>query len=155
MSSFVYNTGKSSNNLDWENDTLEVLLLKEGSIVNVDHATVAAVIAGSGSSAGDECDATNYARGTLASKTVTVDNTGDTADYDAADLTFTSLGGASNNDVVAAVIYKKVTNDSDSIPLICVQFGSTTDTDGTLTDGETTDGNNFVITWASPIADIA
>lgn len=153
MASFVYNTGKNNELISWESDTLKVLLLKSGSVVSVDHATVAEVIAGSG--AGNECDATNYARVSLANASATEDNTGDTVDYDADNVTFTSLGGASNNDVVAAVIYREVTNDADSIPIVCILFDSTTDTDGTLTDGETTDGNNFVITWATPIWDNA
>lgn len=47
---------------------------------------------------------TNYVRKALTSVTVTVDQVNDRVDADAADVTYTALGGAANDSVAAAVI---------------------------------------------------
>lgn len=63
-----------------------------------------------------ELSATNYSRKTL-SVTTSQDNVDDEGVADASDLTWTSLGGSTNDTIAAGLIYKEVTGDSDS-PLV-------------------------------------
>ena len=87
----------------------------------------------------DEYDGANYARQELSSDTVTKDSTNDRGEYDAADITFTSLG-AGTRQAQAAVIIKHVTNDTDSIPIAYI------DTGGFPFAGN---GGNVTIQWNS------
>ncbi len=113
------------------NDALIFLLLKasglEADTALVDHDTVSAMLA----AANDEADFTNYARKTITSVTVTVDDTNDRVDVDFADQTFSSAGGASNNSLgKASVSYDPDTTggiDADLIPLTYHDFVATTD----------------------------
>ncbi len=102
-------------------DAIKCLLLKSSGIVAdgtlADYTTVAALLAG----ASDEADFTNYVRKTLASITVTVDNTNDRVDIDCADIVWTTAGGASNNTVAKLVTFyvpdTGAESDSTNIPL--------------------------------------
>lgn len=123
MADFAYNVAKKLD-LNWTSNTIKALLLKATSTVDKDHDTVAAVLSGN-----NESDATGYVRKTLASKTVTVDDTNDRVDLGAASIVWTALGGATNNTLDRLIVYKEVTNDADSIPL--VSFDVTKTTDGT------------------------
>jgi len=58
-----------------------------------DHDDLAAALAATN----DEADFTNYARKTVTSITVTVDDTNNRVDIDMADQTWTAAGGAANN----------------------------------------------------------
>lgn len=123
------------------NDALIVVLLKssglEADTALVDHDTLSAVLA----AANDEADATNYARKTLASVTVTVDDTNDRVDIDADDWSYTSLGGASNNTIgKAAICYDPDTTGGDDTTIVPLGFF-----DFTLT----TDGNTVNVTVPS------
>lgn len=71
----------------------------------------------------DVCDATGYADVALTSETVTADDTNDRAEFDAADASFTGLGGDATRDIQGALIYKYVdgTNAND-IPIAFVDF---------------------------------
>lgn len=117
MANFVFNIakGRIAEKVS-DGATLRLLLLKgAGSdAVLKDFDTIADLLA-EGSTT--EADFTNYARQTLGSLTATVDDGNDDVDVDCSDVVFTSAGGASNNTIVAAVIYEFVTNDADSIPL--------------------------------------
>lgn len=125
MSDEVFNISKGKlvyyGGLPASSDALKVLLLKSSGLVAddtlLDYDTVAAVLAG----ASDEADATNYVRKTLASVTVTVDDTNNRVDVDCADLTWTSLGGASNNTIGKIVVYYCPDTgseaDSSNVPL--------------------------------------
>lgn len=64
----------------------------------------------------DEYNGANYARKTLASKTVTKDSTNNKGVFDADDVTWTALG-VGTRDAQASILYKHVTNDADSPPL--------------------------------------
>ena len=64
----------------------------------------------------DEYSGANYARKTLASKTVTKDSTNNKGVFDADDVTWTALG-VGTRDAQAGILYKHVTNDADSPPL--------------------------------------
>lgn len=140
MASVMYNRGKANfvnGTVDWDTDTdLKIMLLETTTTTptNPDHNFVSAIVA-------DEFSDTNYTGGfggagrkTLASKAVNQDDTNDRAECDAADVTWTALGGTSS--VVGAVIFKEITNDASS-PLIC--FIDLADT--------ATNGGDFTIQW--------
>jgi hypothetical protein len=113
------------------NDALIAVLLKSSGLeadgTLADYDTLAAVLA----AANDECDATNYTRKTLSNVTVTVDDTNDRVDIDCDDLTYTSLGGASNNTLAKLVVcYDPDTTggtDSSIVPLTFHDITLTTD----------------------------
>lgn len=79
----------------------------------------------------DECTATNYARKSITSVTVTVDDTNNRVDLDFADQTFVALGGASNNTLAKALVcYDGDTaagTDSAIIPLAAFDVSAVTD----------------------------
>jgi hypothetical protein len=72
----------------------------------------------------DELDAGGYAREVLAGKAVAVDDGNDRAEFDANDESFAGLGGDATRTIVGVLIYKHVTNDTDSIPLFYSEFAS-------------------------------
>lgn len=59
------------------------------------------------------------------------------------DLTWSALGGASNNTLGFAILLREVTNDAASIPLAYLQFASNVTTNGSdiLVDFDGTNGN--------------
>ena len=106
--------------------TLKLLVLQaaDADATLKDLDTVSAVLANGSTT---EATFTNYARATLGSIVVTVDDSGDTVKVDCADITFSSAGGATNNTCTDVIIYEEVTNDSDSIPLVMLDAAFTTD----------------------------
>lgn len=113
-------------------DALIVVLLQatglEADDVLNNHDTLATLLA----STNDEPTATNYARKTVtASVTVTVDDTNNRVDVDMPDLTWTALGGATNNGIGKLVVcYDGDTGtggDANIIPLTHHDFVITTD----------------------------
>lgn len=126
MADFVFNValGKVAEKVA-DGATIKLLVLKTAAsdAVMKDTDTISALLA----TAAVEADFTNYARATLGSLTVTVDDTGDAVEVDAADVVFTSAGGATNNTTTDVVIYEEVTNDADSVPLVCLDAVFTTD----------------------------
>lgn len=130
MADFVFNQGLGKvAEKAADGATLKLLILKNAAADSVlkDLDDVAAILA-NGST--DEADFTNYARATLASVTVTVDDANDRTEVDAADVVFSSAGGASNNTISAgkAVIYEDVdTTDANAIPLVSLDVVFTTD----------------------------
>lgn len=81
--------------------------------------------------ANDEADATNYARKSLTSATVAVDDTANRVDIDVADQTWTALGGAANNTISDAFsAYDDDTGagtDANIVPVSIHDFSLTTD----------------------------
>lgn len=107
--------------------TLKLLVLKaaDTDAVLKDLDTVAAVLANASTT---EADFTNYARKTLASVTVTVDDAGDAVEVDCADVVFTAAGGVTNNATTDVVIYEDVDGtDANAIPLVQLDAVFTTD----------------------------
>ena len=105
--SATFNRAKA--NID--HSDLRVLLLV-GYTPDVDHATLAAVVA----AATGECDFTNYERKALTGEAHTINNTSDTAILDADNpATWTAAGGATNNTISHMVVYEHVdgTNAND------------------------------------------
>lgn len=112
MAETTYNVYKASvlkGNEPWETGDYRVLLLTGALTIDADHATVAAVIA-----ANTEASDASYDRVTLGTKTVTQNDTDDRAEADVATADFTTLD---NETPTAALIFRQVTNDSDSIPV--------------------------------------
>lgn len=86
----------------------------------------------------DEFDGANYSSpgSALASKAVAKDDSNDRATFDAADLTWSSLG-VGTRDLAGALVYLFVTNWASSIPLAWFEFSATPD------------GSDFTIQWNS------
>jgi hypothetical protein len=114
----IYNSfklGLFDGNFNLGSDTIKILLLSDSQAYtpDIDGETYVGDVIGVSAT---ELNATNYARKTL-SVTTSQDNTDDEGVADASDLTYTSLGGSTNDTIDGAIIYKEVTNDADS-PLI-------------------------------------
>ena len=73
----------------------------------------------------DVCDSTGYADVALTSEAVAADDANDRAEFDAADVSFTGLGGDATRAIQGVLLYKFVdgTNAND-IPLCFVDFTS-------------------------------
>ena len=72
----------------------------------------------------DEADATGYARIDMAGLAVNIDDANNRAEFDATDLSFTGLSGNATRDYQGVVLYKHVTNDTDSPVLCFIDFAS-------------------------------
>lgn len=104
---------------DFASGDYRALLLKgSGYTVNRDHDYVSNLTPASNEVAGS-----GYAREVLASKTRTIDDTNDRITYDAADPDFGTI--ATGESVTGMVVFKQVTNDSDSILIAYFPLTST------------------------------
>jgi hypothetical protein len=83
----------------------------------------------------DVCDATGYADVALASEAVAADDTNDRAEFDAADASFTGLGGDATRAIQGVLIYKYVdgTNAND-LPIAFIDFTADIPTTATQID---------------------
>lgn len=63
----------------------------------------------------DECNATGYARATLASEVVAADDANNRGEYDAANVSITGLGGDASRDIIGCLLIEHVdgTNAND------------------------------------------
>lgn len=84
----------------------------------------------------DTCDSSGYADGTLDAKAVNKDDANDRAEFDADDETWAALATCTRQ-IVGVLIYKFVTNDSDSVPIAYLEFASP----------KTPDGSDFTVQW--------
>jgi hypothetical protein len=126
MADFVFNISKGQiatfGALGAASDALILVLLKtaglESDATLLDYDNLGAILA----AANDEADFTGYARRTLASVTVTVDDTNNRVDIDAADpAAYTNSGGASQAVSKAIICYDADTGagaDTDIIPVV-------------------------------------
>jgi len=138
MASFVYNTAATEmwdGTVDLLNDTIKVMLVTSSYTPDRDDDIVDA--GGANDAVDHEIVATNYTGGwtgagrkTLASKTITVDKTNDRAEFDAADLTWTSIGGAANATIAAAIVIKEGVSDDTTSRLIAYLDITDTPTNG-------------------------
>ncbi len=140
MANFVYNVACKQlldGDLDFNapND-IRVLLLESATDENKDDATVQAVLARAGTT---ELTSTNYARVALANETTSQDDTNDRAEFDADNAVFSGVSQATTETVVALVVYKHVTNDTDSIPIAFI--------DGAAEFPLTPNGSDITVTW--------
>lgn len=147
MASFWYHRyftqalSRGSDSIDLDGDaTIKIMLLDTGYTPVKTHDFVSDTTPGT-----NEIVATNYTTGyggagrrALASKAVADDNTNMRSVFDAADVTWTSLGGASNDTVATAVVFKEITSDAAS-PMV-LQLDISPDV--------TTNGGDFTIQFA-------
>lgn len=140
MANFVYNVAKKQlldGDLDFNapND-IRILLLELATDENPDDDTVAAVLARAGTT---ELTSTGYARQALAGETTSLDDPNDRAEFDANDVTFSAVSQAAAETVVGWLVFKFITDDNGSIPIIFVD----TATGLPLTPN----GSDITITW--------
>jgi len=136
MASVIYNEFKRANaagEIDLNADDIRVALLMTNTSADTENDAKVYV---DDLTTLDECDGANYVRKALANEAVNKDDANDRAEFDADDVTWTSLG-ASTRDVQGALVYKHVTNDSDSPLIAFIDF----------TSDVTPDGTNFTIQW--------
>jgi len=88
----------------------------------------------------DTMNGANYVDKALTTEAVTAVTASDRGKFDADDVTWTALGVGTRN-VLAAVVYKFVTNDTDSIPIFYLDSGFSSPT------GVAANGGDFKITW--------
>lgn len=96
-------------------DDIRVLLFESKSDVNKDDADVAAVLARGGTT---ELTSTNYGRVSLANEATSQDDANDRAEFDADDAVFSNLVQATSETITGYLVFKFVTNDAGSIPLV-------------------------------------
>jgi hypothetical protein len=131
---FEFNIAKGRSNelakLGAANDALILVLIQttglESDATLKDYATLSALLA----AANDECTFTGYARRTLASVVVAVNNTSDNQNTDAADpAAWTNSGGSAQGCGAAIVCYDDDTTggtDANLIPLYNLLTGTVT-----------------------------
>lgn len=121
-------------------DTIKLLLVSTATAYtyNPDHEFISA--GGANDIDDAEANVTNYTRGfggagrkTLASKTITPNDTNDRVEFDCADVVYTALGGASNQTIAAAVVLKEITNDAASRMFAYLDFTDLTTNGGDVT----------------------
>lgn len=145
MANFLYNTAAKEihdGTLNLLSDTIKVMLVNSSYTPDRDHDVVDA--GGANDPVDAEITATNYEKGwggsgrkALTSKAITVNKTDDRSEFDAADVTWTALGGTTNDTVVGAILIKEgASNDTTSRLIAYVD----------LTDTPT-NGGDFTIVW--------
>ena len=114
--------------IDWNSDTIKCLLTIGAGTPVKSNATVTAALA---EASVDECAATAYVRKTLASCVVTT--SGNKTLFDGDSPVWTTLGGASNDTITGALIFKFITDDSASIPICYIDTNNLTTNGGQVT----------------------
>ena len=83
-----------------------------------------------------EVDGTGYTGGhagadrrSVSTKTQTIDDANDRAEFDGDDITWTAIGSVVGQ-CEGALLYKKNTSDGDSVPIAYIKFASTKNLDG-------------------------
>lgn len=109
-----------SGDLDLNTHDIRVALLSTNTTADTEND----VTLMNGFSTLDECDATGYARVALTGEAVTHDTANDRAEFDANDASFTGLSGNATRAIQGALIFRHVTNDTDSVPICFVDFTS-------------------------------
>lgn len=131
-----------SGSIDLATDDIRVALYDNGVAFSFDpdvHQFVADVLDG-GTTAQEPSDA-SYGRQSLANQTTSADDSDDEGVFDADDVTFPSL--STTNQIQGVVIYKSVTDDTDS-PIVAV----IDDSDDSDLPAET-NGTDFIIEWSA------
>lgn len=123
--SFVYNIAKYKALTGAMNLTtldVRVALLKSPGSTTADTQRDAATL--SGFTTLGELVATNYVRKALAAEAVVQDNANNRAEFSGTTpVTWTALGGATNDTIGAVLVYAHVTNDADSWPIAYIDNG--------------------------------
>lgn len=103
--------------IDFDVDDIRAILVMTNTTVDTEE-TVTTI---SGFTTLDEMDGSGYARVALTGEAVSEDAINNRAEFDATDTVFSSLG-VGTRDIEGALLYLHVTNDSDSIPLVFLDF---------------------------------
>lgn len=119
--------------LDFENDDIRIMLVDSTTTADTEEDTTTIA----GFSTLGELSGTGYVRKALASKTVTKDNANNQSYFDAADVTWTGINAGT---AAAVLVYKHVTDDSDSVPIAYIDGG-----DFPIV----TNGGDITLRWAS------
>jgi hypothetical protein len=108
-------------------EDLIVVLLKVAQADDAlrDHDTLAAVLG----AANTEADFTNYSREVIlnAAWTITIDDTGNLASADFADITWSPAGNGTNNTLAKLLVCIDGANDAARLPVTAHDFVTTTD----------------------------
>lgn len=140
MADFVFNIAKGKlayyAGLPAANDAIHMIPIEasgvEGDAVVKDYDTLAAILAAATN------EQTTMGRKTLASVTVTVDDTNDRVNIDASDVTWVAATGNAISDVLTCYIPDTTSlSDSTAVPLTWHDFSATpdgTDITATITD---------------------
>ena len=102
--------------LHWDTDDIRILLVDSSTTADteLDAATISSF------STLGELSGSGYVRKALTSKAVNRDDANDRSEFDAADVTWTAINAGTAQ---AAIIYKHVTDDTDSVPLLYIDGG--------------------------------
>lgn len=130
--------------IDYANDDIRVALYDDTTAYSPDPDTVEFVadLLDGGTTAAEYSD-TNYSRQSLANQTTSQDDTNDRSVWDADDVTFASLGSSNGDTIQGVVIFKQVTDDTDS-PILRV-IDDSEEADLPLA----TNGSDVTIEWAA------
>jgi hypothetical protein len=121
MANFVYNKAKRkllTADIDLNADDIRILAVKAAGSTTTDTEDDAEFI-GSFTTLG-EIVATNYVRKAVTGEAVADDAANNRAEFTFSAVTWTALGGAVNDTIGAFIVYKHVTNDADSIPILYI-----------------------------------
>lgn len=129
-------------------DTIKMLLVSTATAYTYDPDHEFVDAGGANDIIDAEANVTNYTRGyggagrkTLASKTMTNNDTSNRVELDCADVTWTALGGASNQTLAAAVVLKEgAANDTTSRMFAYLDFTDTATNGGDITVQIATNG---------------
>lgn len=121
MANFFYNEAKramAEGEIDFVNDDIRVALLMTNTTADIEDDKNFI----SEFTTLDEYDGAAYVRKALASQVVNEDAPNDRAEFDATDAVWTALG-IGTRQCQAALVYKHVTSDADSVPLAFIDSG--------------------------------
>jgi hypothetical protein len=112
-------------------EDLIVVLLKTAQADDTlrDYDDLAALLAAGGGTANVEADFTNYSREVIlnANWTITIDDTGNLASADFADITWSPAGNGTNNTLAKLLVCIDGANDAARLPVTAHDFVTTTD----------------------------
>ena len=131
MANFWHNTGKlrmwagSTGEVDIVNDTIKVMAWESITGIDTDDEFVGDL------SGATEVSSTGYTSGyggagrkTIASPALTVDQANDRAEFDCADITWSSISQAGSETWVGFTLIKEITNDAASPVLVTIDTAS-------------------------------
>jgi len=136
MATHVFNKAKQSllnGTIDLDTDDIRIALLSTNTTADTDNDGIEFV---GDIVTLDEFDGANYVRKALATEAVNLDDPNDRAEFDADDVTFTALG-AGTRSVLGILVYKHVTNDTDSPVIAFLEYAA----------AKTPDSSDFVVQW--------
>lgn len=116
MATGIYNAGLlklCDRTIDWANAStdIRIALVKSGFTFDKTHTALSTALGA------NECDATAYVRKTTASRTIAANSSSNPVTWRVPDVTWTALGGASNNTLDGAIVYLYNVSDASAVPL--------------------------------------